>query len=50
MSGGMNGAIEQARGEMVDRVLSEKQPDLGLRDPGRVGPGNFTPDLSQNRA
>jgi hypothetical protein len=36
MSGGMNGAIELARGEMVDGVLSGKQADLGSRDPPPV--------------
>ena len=32
LSGSMNGAVELARGEMVDPVLSGKQPDLRPRD------------------
>jgi hypothetical protein len=36
VSGGMNGAVELARGEMVDRVLSGKQLDLGPCDPPPV--------------
>ena len=36
VSRGVNGTVELTRGEMVDRVLSRKQPDLGPCDPPPV--------------
>jgi hypothetical protein len=39
VGGRMNGAVELAYGEMVERVLSGKQPDLGPRDPPPVAHG-----------
>src|SRR6516162_9612723 len=36
VSGGMDNAVELARGEMVDRVLSGKQPAPGPLDPPPV--------------
>jgi len=38
VSGGMNDAVELARGEMVDRVPSWKQPPPGPFDPAPRGP------------